>query len=156
MSDGLNPYAPPAEWSPAPTEDVPTQRLVMAGRGVRFANLIIDYVAQLVVAFMLGVALVLFGGEAGADWIEGTNDFVVGICTLLAYYFVLEATTSRTLGKLLTGTRVVGPDGRPASVGRIAIRTLSRLIPFEPFSFFGKGQRGWHDSISETYVVKAR
>jgi uncharacterized RDD family membrane protein YckC len=27
------------------------------------------------------------------------------------------------------------------------------LIPFEQFSFFGEDGKGWHDSISKTYVV---
>ncbi len=33
------------------------------------------------------------------------------------------------------------------------IRSFSRLIPFEAFSFLGTPCRGWHDSISKNYVV---
>jgi len=39
-----------------------------------------------------------------------------------------------------------------AGGGKILGRTLSRLIPFEPFSFFTYPVLGWHDSISKTNV----
>ena len=41
------------------------------------------------------------------------------------------------------------PDGKA-----IFRRTVSRLIPFEFFTFLGANSRGWHDVISNTYVVK--
>jgi hypothetical protein len=36
----------------------------------------------------------------------------------------------------------------------IFIRTLSRFIIFEGLSYLGSVSRGWHDSLSGTYVVK--
>jgi hypothetical protein len=36
------------------------------------------------------------------------------------------------------------------------IRTLSRFIVFEALSYLGSVSRGWHDSLSGTYVVKKR
>ena len=74
----------------------------------------------------------------------------------VVYYTVLEVISGRTLGKLLTGTKVVATNGSPASVGQILGRSLCRFIPFEAFSFFGGAGRpvGWHDSISKTRVVE--
>lgn len=40
---------------------------------------------------------------------------------------------------------------QPPKFGQILIRTFSRRIPFESFSFFG--DKGWHDSISGTDVI---
>jgi hypothetical protein len=48
---------------------------------------------------------------------------------------------------------VVKHDGSRPNMKSIIIRTLSRLIPFEPFSFL-TAERGWHDTLSVTYVVK--
>jgi hypothetical protein len=42
--------------------------------------------------------------------------------------------------------------GERSRVKMALIRTICRFIPFEAFSFFG--QKGWHDSISGTNVVK--
>ena len=60
---------------------------------------------------------------------------------------------SRTFGKYFTKTIVVKHDGSRPNMKSIMIRTLSRLIPFEPFSFL-TADRGWHDTLSVTYVVK--
>ena len=48
---------------------------------------------------------------------------------------------------------VVLEDGSlPSSTGYLK-RSFSRMIPFEAFSFLGSEARGWHDTISKTYVV---
>jgi uncharacterized RDD family membrane protein YckC len=48
---------------------------------------------------------------------------------------------------------VVLHDGSKPEFTDILKRTLSRILPFEQFSFIGKESTGWHDSISKTYVV---
>lgn len=45
-------------------------------------------------------------------------------------------------------------NGEKPSFSVIFKRTLCRLIPFDGFSFLGS--RGWHDSISDTYVVEKK
>lgn len=156
MSESLNPYAPPS-GSPDVLQEQPSNAaIVPAGQGTRFLNFIIDYVAQTAIGFAVGVAFVVIGGQAGIDFIDRVPGIVIGIPILLFYYFVLEATTSRTLGKLITGTKVVNEKGEKATIGQIAGRTFARLIPFEAFSFFGTPTRGWHDSLPKTFVVKSR
>ena len=70
------------------------------------------------------------------------------------YYMFFEGIWGRSPGKWIFGTAVVNEDGLKPSFGAIALRTICRFIPFEPFSFFG--ERGWHDKISNTYVIKVR
>ena len=48
---------------------------------------------------------------------------------------------------------VVLEDGTKPTTSDIVIRSLCRFIPFEAFSFLGDEGRGWHDSLSDTYVV---
>lgn len=87
--------------------------------------------------------------------------FSVGIP--FCYYFLLESIWGRTLGKLLLGLKVVDIDGKKPTVGAIAIRSLCRFIPIEPFSFLynqwvvGPRMAGhWHDNISKTYVASIK
>ncbi|MBL8814450.1 MAG: RDD family protein [Planctomyces sp.] len=156
MNQQQNPYASPTDPQHASEQLGDRQRVIPAGQGARFANLIIDYFAQMGVGLVLGIVIVVVGGDEGARFLESTSDILIGLPIALSYYFVCEATTSRTLGKLITGTKVVNKDGGPASIGQIAGRTLCRIIPFEAFSFLGTPTRGWHDSIPGTFVVKSK
>jgi uncharacterized RDD family membrane protein YckC len=51
---------------------------------------------------------------------------------------------------------VVKKDGSKPDIKTLVIRTLCRFIPFEPFSFLGATPRGWHDTYSDTYVIKKK
>ena len=82
--------------------------------------------------------------------------WLVGTANDDAYYVILEGMTGRTLGKLITGTKVVNERGEPPSFGQILGRTFSRFIPFEVFSFLAEDGRGWHDSVPGTYVGSTR
>lgn len=155
MSEPLNPYAAPSGSQHESHEPV-FNVVVPAGQGARFLNLIIDYFAQMGITFAFGVIVVVIAGQAGVDFIDSTPGLVIGIPILLGYYFVFEATTSRTLGKLVTGTKVVNENGGKATLGQITGRTFARLIPFEAFSFLGTPTRGWHDSLPRTFVIKSR
>jgi uncharacterized RDD family membrane protein YckC len=79
-----------------------------------------------------------------------------GSLILFLYYFLTEVYFSRTLAKLITRTVVVKKDGAKPTVKMIFIRTLSRFIVFEGLSYLGSVSRGWHDSLSGTYVVKKK
>ena len=47
-------------------------------------------------------------------------------------------------------------EGRTPRFPQILGRSLARLIPFEAFSFFGALGVGWHDSFSNTRVIRTR
>jgi uncharacterized RDD family membrane protein YckC len=48
---------------------------------------------------------------------------------------------------------VVKHNGSRPKVKSIIIRTLVRMIPIDAFSFLSNDARGWHDTLSVTYVV---
>ena len=150
-----NPYAPPTAKVADVTDD--PSDLEAASKGQRFANMIIDTLGYYLLAIIVGAILGLTGGvEMAAKLAEGGASFVFGLLILLIYYIPFEATSGRTLGKLITGTRTVTADGEKPSSMQIVGRTFARMIPFEPFSFLGSKGSGWHDSLSNTRVVRVR
>ena len=137
----------------------PAQRMldvIPAGQGLRFANLIVDYIMQFVLGLVMGMAIVIIAGEAGSQILNTGLSWVFGVIISLIYYIVMESLFGRTIGKLVTGTKVVNELGDKASFGQILGRSFARLIPFEAFSFLGSTGRGWHDSLPKTYVIKCR
>ena len=62
----------------------------------------------------------------------------------------------KTVGKFITKTRVVKADGSNPKPLDYLGRSFSRIIPFEALSFLGSEGRGWHDTISKTYVVEEK
>ncbi|HTO07684.1 MAG TPA: RDD family protein [Myxococcota bacterium] len=142
-----SPYAPPqASLRPERAPEVDD----LASTGQRFADYLIDSFATLALYL---VWLVIAGPQ------DGLRAFLSSTAIPLVYYFALEATLGQTLGKLVTGVRVVSEDGKPATAGQIARRTLSRLIPFEALTFLGSRDGrpvGWHDSLAHTRVIRAR
>lgn len=134
---------------------------VLASKGLRFANLVIDYIVRFGVGFILGVVIAvvseLTGNYAVYDFVvesEGRlSDYIFGLFILLIYYLTIEGLTARSIGKYVTKTKVVTHEGLRPDFGTILIRTLCRLIPFNALSFLGENGNGWHDSISKTYVV---
>jgi uncharacterized RDD family membrane protein YckC len=151
MSQESNPFQAPASV----VEPIdPTYRLEPASKARRFGTLVVDYFAYLALSFLVGGILGALFGPAGVKAIQATPNLVFGCIVLFAYYMFFEGIWQRTPGKWLFGTVVVNETGGKPSLGQIAGRTASRLIPFEAFSFFGA--RGWHDRIPKTLVVRAR
>lgn len=134
-----------------------------AGKRLRLANYFIDllvfYVLFMVLVSLLGLILVLIGGdlESFLYQLENTNPLLDRLISAIMYallYFTLESLLKgRSIGKYITKTKVVDINGNVPTVGSLMKRSFSRLIPFEIFSFLGEEGRGWHDSISDTYVV---
>lgn len=90
-------------------------------------------------------------------WLGNMSDFegqILFVAICIFYYSFSEGIFGRSLGKFITGTIVVDENGQKPSFGTIFKRTLCRLIPFDALSFLGS--RGWHDSISDTYVVNKK
>ncbi|SFZ90616.1 Uncharacterized membrane protein YckC, RDD family [Flaviramulus basaltis] len=89
--------------------------------------------------------------------LENINPFldrlITGTVLALLYFITETLLKGRTVGKFVTKTKVVLEDGTMPSVIDYLKRSFSRIIPFEAFSFLGNNGRGWHDSISNTFVV---
>lgn len=81
--------------------------------------------------------------------------FLVGYLNYILYYTLCEKLfKGYTLGKLISGTRAIRQDGDELTFKNALLRSLSRLVPFEVFSGFNS--LTWHDSWTDTMVVKAR
>lgn len=133
--------------------------LEYASAGQRFLNYIIDVIAFYILVIVFG----FIGGMAFASSIaDGTAEnaigfivftYLVAFAVIFAYYTFLEGSKGKTLGKLITKTKVVREDGEPMTYGKAFMRTLCRLVPFEAFSAFF-GMKMWHDSWTNTMVIK--
>ena len=76
----------------------------------------------------------------------------MGYPIFFLYYALSEGLGGTTLGKLICGYTVIDEQANKISFGKAMLRTICRYIPFEQFSCFA--ERGWHDTLSKTYVVK--
>ena len=133
------------------TDGVVTVSFEESSRWQRFGHLIID---RLFCILIFSPVLYYF---LNAKYDFESERFMVLFSFLLCYliYFpFFEGLLGATPAKILTGTRVTDEYGNKPKFGSVMIRTLSRLVPFEPFSFLGG--RGWHDGWSNTYVLREK
>ena len=83
------------------------------------------------------------------------------VLALATYATLAHALGGATLGKRLLRIRVVGPDGRPPSPARSAIRSLLAVISAALLglgfllALFTRTGRALHDVLARTWVVKA-
>jgi uncharacterized RDD family membrane protein YckC len=118
-------------------------------KNIRFVNNIIDIIVIYALAFATGYIL----GTVGlAEYLNTAISQIIFLGLMFLYYFLMEKTTGRTIGKFVTRTKVVSTDGNTPTTKQIAQRSLARLVPFEAFSFLG-GDTGWHDRWTDTSVV---
>ena len=163
--DAEDPYRPPAAEIAA---DLPQERLALepAGRWRRFFNLLIDAGVSFAATFVL-IAMALIIVRALVDWQASLRLSLLldryfletHVLGMAIYALAMEHLLGATVGKWVTGTRVVDERGGRPTFGQIVGRTVCRLIPFEPFSllFATDGKvRGWHDRIPRTCVVRRR
>lgn len=132
----------------------------------RFANYFIDKLIINFFFFLLGVAGIfvdnIFGFDHFTIFFEKLaqigkladiilTSFVYFLYTLLMEYF----TKGRTIGKYITGTKVLTTEGTTPTLQEFFIRNISRLVPFDALSFLGGGN-GWHDNWSDTRVINIK
>ncbi len=138
---------------------------VMANKSLRFANYAIDSLitlgltAAVMIVVMMLSDLLMYDTSSFLSYIEHMNrleEYIFGLFITIPYYILMEGLTARTIGKYLTGTIVVDNEGIKPSTETLLKRSFCRAIPFNAVSFLGKKSRGWHDSISETYVVNKK
>jgi uncharacterized RDD family membrane protein YckC len=137
-----------------------------ASTGQRLLNLIIDvlvlnYGVGLLTGFAFGMLLLALSPESAERFVTGglLDNFLLyyllgSINYLLYYTFCEKVFGGRTLGKLITGTRALRNDGGALTLKDAFLRSLCRIVPFEPFSALGGYP--WHDRWTNTMVVKTR
>ena len=82
---------------------------------------------------------------------------ILGILILFIYYTLLEGLTGRSIGKYLTGTKLmISRDYSKPRLINCINRSLARLIPFEVFSFFSGRPVGWHDTLGNAMVTDSK
>jgi uncharacterized RDD family membrane protein YckC len=146
---------------------------VAGGEGVlgpRIAAGLID----LTILFVLSVVLGALKSEASGG--DGTFSFHVSwylkgaalalfLVLAFLYYFALEATIGRTVGKLLLGLQVVGPGQRRPSLWAVAVRTALRVVDWLPLLYLvglvttlatGAHRQRLGDLAANTTVARAR
>jgi uncharacterized RDD family membrane protein YckC len=152
MTQDTNPFRPPTadvELAPEAASGLP-----VAGKGRRFATLLLDYIGFYVLALVIGMLLgAVFGANALA-LLQGGWAYLFGVAIVCGYYIFFESIWARTPGKMILGTVVTDLRGTPPTLGAVVKRTLARIVPFEAFTFFG--DRGFHDKVSKTQVLYTR
>ena len=124
QGDDDNPYRSPTS---AVAEMHGVQAMVDAGKWRRFFNLLLDYVAVMLVVFVLTVLAVVVGGDEAVAWIDTMGiwkEQLLGVGMMVAYYTVMEGLFGLTIGKWITGTRVVDEAGGPPSWRQALLRSL--------------------------------
>lgn len=145
-------------------------QLTPASTGQRFLNFLIDnLLMRFGLSILTGIGVGILLGLLFPDYMLRLSEdpesatsidffllaYAVGIINYLLYYTICEkAFKGYTLGKLITGTRAIRNDGGELTFKDAFMRSLSRLVPFEPFSALGGYP--WHDSWTNTMVIKAR
>jgi uncharacterized RDD family membrane protein YckC len=139
-----------------------------ASQGQRFLNWLIDNILmRFGLSYLTGTGAGLVIGIAAPDFFTNIDNsdgpfdtllllgILIGYLNYIIYYTLCEKLfKGRTLGKLITGTRAIRQDGKELSFKDALLRSLSRCVPFEFFSGFNT--LTWHDSWTNTMVIKAR
>ncbi|WP_139423060.1 RDD family protein [Chryseobacterium mulctrae] len=133
------------------------------GKWQRFFHWVVDLAVMSLVVIPVIISLgywladsgILDGNETLQKFFRGRwSLYTIIFVLILIYYPISEILFGSSPGKFLTESRVVNSKAESPSSSTIFLRTLCRNIPFDALSFFSK--RGWHDSLSETYVVKEK
>lgn len=127
-----------------------------ANKGLRFLNYLIDsFFVLICLSIILIIVELLF--SIFSIYISSENllfNIFIYVALVIIYFLIEFLTKGRSLGKFITGTKVVMIDGTEPTTKDYFTRNLCRLIPFDAFTFLG--ENGWHDKISKTTVVRKK
>lgn len=137
-----------------------------ASRGQRILNYIVDNVImRFTITYVTGYGIGFILGTLFPEMMREINHnnnkfflyvmaYIIVCVNYIIYYTVSEKLfKGQTIGKLVTGTRAIRDDGQDLTIKDAFLRSVSRLVPLEPFSAFGVP---WHDSWTQTRVVRTR
>jgi uncharacterized RDD family membrane protein YckC len=151
----LGPLLPP----PGPPGDKSFPHL--AGLWQRFIGRFLDGIVLLAPA-LLWIYVLKDAGRSAAD--SRTTFYFLVLAFSFANDVALTALTGRSIGKMITGTRVVlGDEGTPITMGAAVLRwvvmMLLNVIPFggivdAAYIFSGEKKQTLHDRAAGTLVVR--
>lgn len=134
---------------------------VLASRGQRFMNYLIDCFPRIIVMLLISSILMslarvgVFNGNLDGPVDEYLFRYALVVIGIVLVYFITERLFLRSPSKFLTNTQVIVKGDNHKSY-TILKRTLTRAIPvidLLSYVFSEKGD-GFHDEWSETMVVK--
>ncbi|MEP6850350.1 MAG: RDD family protein [Acidobacteriota bacterium] len=140
-------------------------RALKAPFALRCAALCIDYIVLISVPVLTLVLGVSFGGAtmSRTGVVSNSTGWLLGALICLTNFFILPSVNGQSIGKMLTGLRIVKMDGRAISFGTVLLRNLVGYAITGltlGLGFFlaaaGKNGRALHDLIAGTVVVYAR
>lgn len=129
--------------------------------GPRFGHYIADTIAYYILMYSFGFLisfLTVIFAEGDPSAIVFINFFaaIFNLLFLIGFYSLSEYLWQKTPGKFLTKTVVIDEYAQKPALGKLLLRSVIRLVPFEAFSCLGdknKCSRGWHDRWTNTWVV---
>ena len=143
------PVTPPKTITPIYNISVPEKsNYITASLTKRFANHFIDGIA---IIFLM-IILSFFTGFFSIIIFFFFPVFLFFFSPL--YYAVMEYKFGKTIGKYATKTKVISTNGKPLDFWQCLLRTICRIIPFEPISGLAFKGIFWHDSIARTMVIE--
>jgi uncharacterized RDD family membrane protein YckC len=151
-----NPYAPPQA---AVQDVVDSDSQQLAGRGTRLLTMILDSIILVAMVY-----LPLMIGTAVSRAIPFDLLVVAGLVGWIWLTVMFVSRNGQSIGKKITGIKVVRSDGSRASLGRIIVlrnvlNSLLSIIPLYGFVdallIFGESHQCVHDKIADTIVIKA-
>ena len=133
------------------------QSLQIASESRRFLNFVLDNTLVRLLGFAFQPMFVAVAKMVKMNGWPGLLYYLAFYFLVLSVYYVpQEVFWGRTLGKFVTGTKVISADGTSPTPLQIVGRTFCRMIPFDWFSYLESCPVGWHDRFSSTRVVMAR
>lgn len=125
--------------------------------GPRIGHFVIDWICFQIIYYtlssVLGFIMLATSKDPFAALSVGIISIYMGLLLWPLYYFLFEFFLQKTPGKFITKTIVVNEYGEKPDISTLILRTVIRLVPFEPFSCFSDTNRGWHDRWSKTFVL---
>jgi len=119
-----------------------------------FIKRVIGFLIDSTVCMVLGILFYkAFLQDLYFDRVIWDNPIPSQLFISLAYFMLLEGVLKTTIGKKIVGLKI--HYKRKNIILSTLVRTLSRLIPFEPISYFlDENGNTWHDKLSCTEVLK--
>lgn len=117
---------------------------------------LIGFIIDLIIVYLIVMPALLLTSGGVLTYEEQQSMSFYWTIGLIIYSLLLEFKWGKTIGKLLTMTKVIYvPTGATPDFATCLGRSISRLIPFDALSyFFSFKPAGWHDRTSNTRVIR--
>jgi uncharacterized RDD family membrane protein YckC len=153
-------------YTPRMNESIPSAPIaaVQDVTGPRIGAAVIDII---ILAILFLVMSMLFGESESGDGGFSANltgvPFLIYVVLSFLYYFGMEFKTGQTIGKMALKLKVATVDGQPLTPGKVAIRTVLRIVDGLPFLYLvgfiamvaSKQKQRIGDMAAGTTVVRA-